>query len=213
MRINQMEQTVGIPKKNIRFYEKEGLLNPGRNSENGYREYSEEDAQRLLQIKLLRKLAVPIGEIRAMQSDGMTLEDCLRRHLITLERNRQNLEQVRELCVMMAESGDTLSSLDSGNYLARMEQMEQEGVSFVNIQNHDRKSRYIAPLVAMSVMLVLMGAVAALFVWAFTVDPLPLGIAVFIMAIPAVVCVGVILACIQRIKEIKGGEEDAARKY
>ena len=32
MKINQVEQLVGITKGNIRFYEKEGLLTPGRNN-------------------------------------------------------------------------------------------------------------------------------------------------------------------------------------
>lgn len=36
MRINEVEALVGITKKNIRFYEAEGLLTPRRNSENGY---------------------------------------------------------------------------------------------------------------------------------------------------------------------------------
>ena len=36
MKINQVEQLVGITKKNIRFYEEQGLLSPGRNRENGY---------------------------------------------------------------------------------------------------------------------------------------------------------------------------------
>ena len=40
MKINQVEELVGITKKNIRFYEEQGLLNPDRNPENGYREYS-----------------------------------------------------------------------------------------------------------------------------------------------------------------------------
>ena len=30
MKINEVEQLVGVTKRNIRFYEKEGLLNPGR---------------------------------------------------------------------------------------------------------------------------------------------------------------------------------------
>ena len=41
MKINEVEALVGIPKKNIRFYESEGLLKPERSS-NGYRDYSEE---------------------------------------------------------------------------------------------------------------------------------------------------------------------------
>lgn len=204
---------MGIPKKNIRFYEKEGLLTPSRDSENGYREYSEEDAARLSQIKLLRKLAVPIGEIRATLGGGMTLADCLHRHLITLERDRRNLEHIQSLCTLLADSGDTIPTLDANSYLSRMEQMEQEGVSFVNIQSRDRRNRYVAPVVAMSVMLMLMGVLIAFMIWGLTVDPLPLGFSVLFISIPAVVSIGVVAACMQRIKEIKGGEEDAARKY
>ena len=36
MKINEVEKIIGITKKNIRFYEKEGLLSPCRNKENGY---------------------------------------------------------------------------------------------------------------------------------------------------------------------------------
>lgn len=59
MKINEVEQKVGITKKNIRFYEQEGLLKPDRNAQNGYREYSEEDLLLLQKIKLLRKLSIP----------------------------------------------------------------------------------------------------------------------------------------------------------
>ena len=39
LKINEVEALVGITRKNIRFYESEGLLAPRRNSENGYRDY------------------------------------------------------------------------------------------------------------------------------------------------------------------------------
>ena len=35
----------------------------------------------------------------------------------------------------------------------------------------------------------------------------------FLLAIPGVVIIGVLLALWQRIKQIRGGEEDAASKY
>ena len=60
MKINEVEQAIGITKKNIRFYEQEGLLTPSRNLSNGYRDYSEEDLETLRQIKLLRKLDIPL---------------------------------------------------------------------------------------------------------------------------------------------------------
>ena len=34
MKIKQVEELVGITRKNIRFYEAEGLLSPRRNSQN-----------------------------------------------------------------------------------------------------------------------------------------------------------------------------------
>ena len=63
MKIQQAEELAGISKKNIRFYEKEGLLNVTR-ADNGYREYNLEDVNRLKLIKLLRKLDFPLETIR-----------------------------------------------------------------------------------------------------------------------------------------------------
>jgi len=76
VKINQVEQLVGITKGNIRFYEKEGLLNPGRNSENGYREYSEADVVWLKKVRLLRMLDVPIEEI-LRRADPALVAVCL----------------------------------------------------------------------------------------------------------------------------------------
>lgn len=41
MTIKEVEQITGLARSNIRFYEKEKLINPERNSGNGYRDYSE----------------------------------------------------------------------------------------------------------------------------------------------------------------------------
>ena len=86
VKINEVEALVGISKKNIRFYEEEGLLCPQRNSENGYRNYSDADVDVLMKIKFLRKLGLPLDEIRALQQGRLTVADALHRHRITLER-------------------------------------------------------------------------------------------------------------------------------
>ena len=62
--IKEAEEQTGISRANIRYYEKMGLLQPKRNEKNGYREYRPEDIKRILQIKILRKLDVPIEEIK-----------------------------------------------------------------------------------------------------------------------------------------------------
>lgn len=55
MQVNEVENALGITRANIRFYEKEGLLNPAR-KENGYREYSDEDIEQLKRILFCENL-------------------------------------------------------------------------------------------------------------------------------------------------------------
>ena len=52
MKIKQVEELVGITRKNIRFYEEQGLLNVER-AENGYREYHRADIARLQELSLI----------------------------------------------------------------------------------------------------------------------------------------------------------------
>ena len=86
MKINEVEALAGISKKNIRFYEEQGLLSPRRNSENGYRDYGENEVEVLRRIKVLRKLGVPIEEIRQMlsgaQEPGVNIDFCHGIHLL-----------------------------------------------------------------------------------------------------------------------------------
>ena len=141
MKINEVEERVGITKRNIRYYEKEGLLSPGRNSENGYRDYADEDVEALKKIKLLRKLDVPLEEIRRMQRGDLTLDDGLRRHIIQLERQRENLDTTQRLCQTLADAGAQLPTLDAGRYLSEME----HGTGGDPICEH-QKARYPGPV-------------------------------------------------------------------
>lgn len=216
MKINEVEALVGVTKKNIRFYEEKGLLSPRRNSENGYRDYSENEVAALRQIKLMRKLGVPIEEIRRMQAGIQTLGDGMRRHLVTLERERQNLEQAARLCELLKERQEPLSELDAGSVLEEMERLEQAGTTFQDKQRQDIRIRYAAPIAVAAVMVLLMAALAGLMLWAFIVDPAeapPLAIVVLLVMLPVMVILGVLLALGQRIKEIGKGEVDDARQY
>ena len=77
MGIKEMEKQTGISSQNIRYYEKQGLLSPKRNPENGYRIYGEEEAEQLKRIKLFRKLDMPIEDIRRMLSREQSLREAL----------------------------------------------------------------------------------------------------------------------------------------
>lgn len=209
-----MEQLVGITKKNIRYYEEMGLLSPRRNSENGYRDYGEADVEELRRVKLLRKLDVPIEEIRRIRAGELALEDGLRRHGARLERARENLRQMAALCGEMAEDGCRFETLDTARYLSEVARLEQEGTRFMDVRDSDRKKRRLTrAVIAAAVFIAFMGVFAALMVWGFAHDRPPAAVMVLLLLIPAALTVGVVLALLGRIREIQKGEEDAARKY
>ena len=217
MKINEAEVQVGISKKNIRFYEEQGLLSPLRNSENGYRDYGEREVAMLRQIKLLRKLGLPLEEIRQMQGGRCTVADAMRRHLVTLERERRNLEQSIQLCHDLKGREERLDSLDAIPLLQEMERMEREGISFKDRQRTDIKPiRYVAPIVVTILMTALMAGVIALMIWDFATDPAqapPGPVMALLFAMPGAVILGMLLALGQRLHEIQKGEEDDAKNY
>lgn len=211
MRINKVEELVGITKKNIRFYEEKGLLSPERNAENGYREYSDEDVKMLHKIKLLRQLSIPIEEIQKLQKGYLTLDDCMKRHAIFLDREAKNLEQKKIICSQLENGEQQFSTLDTDKYLDLMKEMEKEGVRFMNVEHVDK--RRTGPIIATILIILFMCGIIGLLIWAFRVDPIPLPLLIFFIMFPVMVIIGVLLALKDRMKQIRGGEEDAASKY
>ena len=216
LKINEVEALVGITKKNIRFYEAEGLLAPRRNSDNGYRDYGEAEVETLRRIKLLRKLGVPLEDIRQMLSGAHTVGDGMRRHLVTLERERQNLDAAARLCGELADCQERLADLDAAALLEQMAEMEQSGTTFQNKQSQDIRARYVAPVSVTVLMVLLMLGLIWLFLWAFETDPAgapPLPLLTVFIAVPAVMALGVIVSLVQRIRDIGRREIDDARQF
>lgn len=213
MRIQEVQDAVGVTKKNIRFYEEEGLLKPRRNSDNGYRDYDAADIETLLRVKFLRSLGVPIGEIKRLQSGLLTLEDCLRRHEIALDRQANNTANMKLMCEELRGKDIQYTELDARGALARMLEMEKEGVRFMDIRNKDKKKKFIGPVIGGSIGILIMLCPIALGIYARVTEGMPLGITLVFILVPLAVIAGLITALVQRSKEIKGGEEDEAAKY
>ena len=216
MKINEVEARSGISKKNIRFYEEQGLLSPRRDSSNGYRDYGEEELAVLQRIKLLRKLGVPIGEIRLLFGGTHTVADVMRRQIVSLEREQRNLEQSAALCRELQSFDKPALELDAAAVLAHMEELERGGAVFSDGQKKDVRVRFVAPVVIAAVFVALMAAVSALLLWAWAQAPAqspPLWVLLVIVGVCAAVAVGVVLALVQRLREIVKGELDDARNY
>lgn len=213
MRIKEVEAIVGITKKNIRFYEKEGLLSPGRNTENSYREYSDADVQRLKQIKFFRKLNMPVSEIKALLEGRVGLDSSLKRHRISLDEQRKSLLRAGEICEKIMEEGGAFKSFDADKYLEIMDNMEKEGTVFRNIVKNDVMKKFFGPVFACAVIIALSAAALVFFLLTNRYDPAPGYIIAYLCAGVAVVALGTLTALLFRIKEIRRGEEDDLGNY
>ena len=213
MKIKQVEELVGITRKNIRFYEDQGLLNVER-AENGYREYHQEDVIRLQEIKLFRKMDISIEEMKLLFEKKKSLQICLEQHLKELEHRKEGLLKMQDMCERLILEHRSLESLNAEDCLEEIEQMEKEGAKFMNVNKTDvHKKKRTGAIVGAAVMTVLMLVTIIIVFWANAQDPIPLGLLLLIAGIPAVIIAGTLIALAGRMKEIDGGEEDEASKY
>ena len=120
MTSKEMEARSGVPRANIRYYESQGLLSPAR-AKNGYRDYSEADLAALEKIKLLRRLGIPVEELKALQGGSRTLPEALDSRLAALAGERGTLERVEQVCGELRRSGQTFETLDPGPSLSALD--------------------------------------------------------------------------------------------
>ena len=214
MKINQVEELVGITKKNIRFYEEQGLISPERNRDNGYREYSLKDVELLNKIKLLRSLDVPIEEIRKLEIGEVSMMDCLDRHISHFTHRQQELDVMKEMCREMIEADVHFDNLQAESYLEEMKKLEKGGIRFMDVNKTDINKSKRGPIIAAVVSIVFFLAMIIFICLTAMSDPdTPLGFIAIIVVLFGAMIVGTVIALKQRLKEIEGGEIYEARKY
>lgn len=118
MTIKEIEYRSGLPRANVRYYESEGLIHPTR-AANGYRDYSQDDLDTLMKIKLLRELGCSLEEIAALQREETSLSAVLTLRLETLEEDSAALERSKALCAQLRAEGITYATLEPQRYLSQ----------------------------------------------------------------------------------------------
>ena len=68
--IRQVAKELNVSTRTLRYYEQIGLVKPIRSGDTAYRSYDGETVARLRQIIVLRKLRVPLKQIRAIVESG-----------------------------------------------------------------------------------------------------------------------------------------------
>ncbi len=122
MTIKEVEEQTGLTRSNIRFYEKEKLIEPSRNDKNGYRDYSEKDVENIKKIAFLRTLEISIEDIRNVLSGKVPLAEIIEKQTTTIQTQIEGLNQAKTMCERMLASGNiSFDELQVEKYVADIE--------------------------------------------------------------------------------------------
>ena len=103
MKIGEVAKLLNLPVTTVRFYEDAGILNPERNKESRYREYSTWDVYNLLECMRFRNMGLSVKDIAASLHDEQVgfLKDKLNERSSELEREIEDhtalLRHIQEL--------------------------------------------------------------------------------------------------------------------
>lgn len=136
MKINELEKMLNISRANIRFYEKEGLLNPER-KDNGYREYDENEIAILKKIIVFRKLGISIPNIKDIFNGKLTLSEAVNNSMSSINNELTELAVSAKLCKDLKAQGVENSTFDEDFYWNEINKMETSGEEFYNFVGID----------------------------------------------------------------------------
>lgn len=95
MLINELAKLSGISTRTLRYYDEIGLLKPSHVEGNGYRNYSQDEIDRLQQILFYRALDFKLDEIKVLLNDpSYQLKDALLKQQKLLKKKRANLDHL-----------------------------------------------------------------------------------------------------------------------
>lgn len=106
MLINEIAKKCKITKKAVQYYTQQGLIIPAV-MENGYHNFSEQDAEILKQVVLYRKLGLSISEIKGVLRNHKELTSILHQRTLELEREKLKQELLKRI-----ENGEKVENLE-----------------------------------------------------------------------------------------------------
>ncbi len=124
MNAKQTEALTGISRRNLRFYEEQGLICPERNPENDYRDYSQGDIETLRLIRALRMLDTPLEDIAAYLHHEITLAVLSAQQEARLKQRKQEVELSLRFCQQLRNT----PQLDGESIDQLLRQMDQPQV-------------------------------------------------------------------------------------
>ena len=213
MLINEVESITKLSKKSIRYYEQLGLITPKRD-DNDYRIYDEENIKELKTIKFLRELNVSVNDIKKLKNNEISLQDLMEETIDKIEIEQENYLTIKNMCLEISKNNDNFKTLDIEKYSKEMSILNKEGFTMRDVKTKKGKeiiSTCISALIFISFFIFLI--VIITYFELTEDDKMPIILYIFFIVILSFPVLGTIYNLIERLKEIKKGEEDEASKY
>ena len=135
MRIGELAEKVGVNPKTIRYYEGIGLLPDPERLPSGYREYTDDDVDRLRFIRTAQRLGLSLSEISEILGFRDRSErpcdyvlGVLDRQVADLDRRIAEMRELRRELVALKADADRLAP-DPGCYCAVIEHAQAMGLA------------------------------------------------------------------------------------
>lgn len=106
----QLAEMAGTTINAVRHYHREGLLDEPQRSSNGYKQYGVGHLVRLLQIRRLRDLGVPLDRIEQLSSAGPSPREALEAILADLTAGIERLVRARAGVVALLEGSSIIGA-------------------------------------------------------------------------------------------------------
>ena len=132
MTIKEVEELLEVPRATVRFYEKEGLINPQREG-NRYRDYSAEDVEQLKKIIIFRKAGLSVSDIADLFDGAKQIDAVLEENLENLNKQMEELKGSINLCKKIKEDSPEIDSFNSEVYWNYIEEEEKKGNAFLDV--------------------------------------------------------------------------------
>ena len=107
MKISELSKSTHTNIETIRYYEKQGVLQPSKRLSNGYRYYDEESVEQLKFIKKCRTLGFSLENIKALNRIKFSMKDHYQADQLVLNK----LIQVENKISQLLEIKDFLQSI------------------------------------------------------------------------------------------------------
>ena len=114
--VSKASKILGVARSTLLYYERIGIISPARNPENGYRDYSQKDIDKLLLFRQLQHAGFTLKESVAVM-EGTLDPDLIKERCLALEQKIETMVVAREVLrsLLFRATGETLPGGEADN--------------------------------------------------------------------------------------------------